>query len=135
MFILVTLTCHFDDFIVVSSPEMSVSVEAGMGLLLQLMGWAYDTTDTFSNEISALGVLFNLAGTKDGVLTLDTTDKRKKEVAQVVQGLLTPVSFPRKRHSRYGDAASFRSCRSAGITTVSMHASSLPFKQDEQLFD
>ncbi len=90
----------FDDFIIVSSPELSVSAEAGMGILLQLLGWACDTTgpkaDTFSTEISALGVLFNLAETKDGLLTLDNTEKRKTEVAQLVQRTLDSNNLSKK---------------------------------------
>ena len=86
------VTANFDDFIMVSSPELAASAEACMGLLLQLMGWAYDTTgpkaDTFSKEISALGVLFQLARTGEGCLVLDNTEKRKQEVACLVHDTL-----------------------------------------------
>ena len=98
--LLVPVTCYFGDFIIVSRPELSVSAEAGMGLLLQLMGWAYDKTgpkaDTFSTQISALGVLFNLAETKGGLLTLDNTEKRKEEVAQLVKTTLDSNNLPKK---------------------------------------
>ena len=84
------VTANFDDFIMVSSPELAASAEACMGLLLQVMGWAYDTTGhkAFSKEISALGVLFQLARTGEGCLVLDNTEKRKQEVACLVHDTL-----------------------------------------------
>ena len=57
--LLVPVSCYFDDFILVSTPEVSKSSESCMSLLLQLMGWAYNTpgpkADSFSQEIAALG--------------------------------------------------------------------------------
>ena len=85
------VSCYFDDFILISNPELSKSSESCMSLLLQLMGWAYDTSgpkaDCFSQEIAALGVLFKLDETGSGDLVLDNTQKRKDELSQLIDSL------------------------------------------------
>ena len=120
-----------------------VSAEAGMGLLLQLMGWAYDTTgpkaDTFSTQISALGVLFNLAETKDGLLTLDNIEKRKKEVVQLVKTTLDSNNLSKKEaqslrerlafaYSAYSQV--FGRAGQLALQQISLHACSTPFRQE-----
>ncbi len=35
-------TCYYDDFVVISAPELSQSSEACMSLLLDLLGWRFD---------------------------------------------------------------------------------------------
>ena len=137
---IVPVTCYFDDFIIVWSPELSVSAEAGMGLLLQLMGWAYDTTgpkaDTFSAEICALRVLFNLAETKVGLLTLDNREKRKKEVAQLVRMTLESNNLSKKEAQSLRGRLAFAYSQVFGragqlaLQQISLHASSTPFRQE-----
>ncbi len=137
---MVSVTCYFDDFIKVSSRELSVSAEAGMGLLLQLMGWAYDTTgpkaDTFSTQISAPGVLFNLAATKDGLLTLDNTEKRKKEVKQLVKMTFDSNKISKKEAKSFRGRLTFAYSQVFGragklaLQQISLHACNTPFKHE-----
>ena len=71
-----------------------------MSLLLQLMGWAYDTSgpkaDSFSREISALGVVFRLSDACIAELVLDSTQRRKDELAHLINDILTAGELDRK---------------------------------------
>jgi hypothetical protein len=95
----VVVSCYFDDFIVLSVPELSSSTEKAFAALLELVGFVYDKegpkADAMSSEVSALGVVFDLSCSQDGLLRVKNTEKRIEEVtgkiASTLEGrFLTP---------------------------------------------
>ena len=57
------LTCHFDDFVAFSMPNLCNNCQATLCLMLDLLGWQFDRegpkSDVFSGVVSALGVQFD----------------------------------------------------------------------------
>ena len=84
-----------------------------------------------------MGVLFNLAETKDGLLTVDNTEKRKKEVAQLVQMTLESNNLWKKEAQSLGGRLAFAYSQAFGragqlaLQQISLRASSTPFRRDE----
>jgi hypothetical protein len=80
----VVVSCYFDDFIVLSVPELSGPTEKAFAALLDLVGFAYDKegpkADAMSDEVTALGVIFDLSGSQNGILRVRNTDRRIEEV-------------------------------------------------------
>ena len=130
--------CYFDDFILISKPELSKSFESCVSLLLQLMGWPYDTSgpkaDCFSQEIAALGVLFKLDGTCNGDLVLDNTQKRKDELSQLIDGILTSGRLEKKEAQSLRGRLAFAYSQVFGragqmaLQQISLHACAVPFR-------
>jgi hypothetical protein len=80
----VVVSCYFDDFIVISVPELSEATEKAFAALLELVGFEYDRegpkADSMSDEVTALGVIFDLTGSKLGLVRVRNTEKRIEEV-------------------------------------------------------
>ena len=80
----VVVSCYFDDFIVRSVPELSGATEKAFAALLELLGFEYDKegpkADAMSSEVTALGVVFDLTETKNGLLRVKNTERRVEEV-------------------------------------------------------
>eukprot|EP00435_Cladocopium_sp_Y103_P056505 s1613_g19.t1 len=88
----VVLTCYFDDFVCLSGPSLARSAELTFETLLDLLGWRFDRTGEKATElgssVAALGVVFNLERTSDGLLEVQNTEKRKQDVcAQIAKTL------------------------------------------------
>lgn len=87
------LSCYFDDFVLLSGDELASNSEASFRLLLDLLGWEFDKdgdkSDSMSDEITALGVSFDLAATSDGVLKVANTEKRKRELSMTILEAIT----------------------------------------------
>jgi hypothetical protein len=95
----IVVSCYFDDFIILSVPELSSSTEKAFAALLELVGFAYDKegpkADAMSDKVTALGVVFDLSCTQSGLLKVRNTERRVEEVtakiAATLQGrFLTP---------------------------------------------
>jgi ribonuclease HI len=88
----IVVSCYFDDFIVLSVPSLSESTEKAFAALLDLVGFAYDKigpkADAVSQEVSALGVVFDLTSTEEGLLRVRNTDKRVEEVTAKIHETL-----------------------------------------------
>jgi ribonuclease HI len=88
----IVVSCYFDDFIVLSVPELSESTEKAFATLLELVGFEYDKqgpkADSMSNEVSALGVVFDLTESAQGLLRVRNTDKRIEEVTGKIASTL-----------------------------------------------
>ena len=85
-------TCYYDDFVVISTPELSKSSEACMSLLLDLLRWRFDRegpkADTFSESLTTWGVVFKLAALVDEAIVVDNTEKRRSESLQLIDDTL-----------------------------------------------
>ena len=87
------VTCYFDDYVCVSSPQLSKNSEMTFETILELLGWKYDKSgdkaDSMTSEVSALGVQLDLSRTGDGVLLVSNTEKRKSDLCRLMSETLT----------------------------------------------
>jgi ribonuclease HI len=88
----VVVSCYFDDFIVLSVPELAGPTEKAFAALLELVGFAYDKegpkADAMSEEVAALGVVFDLTSSRNGVLKVRNTERRIEEVTKKITSTL-----------------------------------------------
>ena len=96
------LTSYYDDFLAASSSvALAKNTEDSMSMLFQLLGWKYDVegpkADVFSDSVSALGVLFDLGRTHEGVVIVDNTCKRKKDLDKLIANTLRQGSLDHRR--------------------------------------
>ena len=86
------VTCYFDDYVCVSQPELASNTATCFETLLDLLGWKYDRSgdkaDEMSESVAALGVLFDLSRTKDGVVFIANTEKRKADVCSQIHAAI-----------------------------------------------
>ena len=87
------VTCYFDDYVCVSSPQLSKNSEMTFETILELLGWKYDKSgdkaDSMTSEVSALGVQLDLSRTGDGVLLVSNTDLCRLMDDTLSRGTLT----------------------------------------------
>ncbi len=87
------LTCYFDDFICVSSPQLAKNSEKTFETILDLLGWKYDKagdkSDSMSSEVAALGVQLDLSKSGEGILYVSNTEKRKGDLAKLMADTLS----------------------------------------------
>ena len=124
--------------IMISKPELVKSSESCLSLLLQLMGWAYDTSgpkaDSFSREISALGVVFRPSDTCSGELVLDNTQRRKDELVHLINDILSAGELDRKGAQSLRGRLAFACAQVFGragqlaLQQISLHACAVPFR-------
>ena len=90
---MLTWTAFYDDFICLSRPEDAKSTDMFVRFLFQSLGWELSTGPDkdvpFCEVFSALGVLIDLTGTKDGYFELGNTDGRKQELEQRVVDIVS----------------------------------------------
>ena len=100
------VSCYFDDYVCMSTPELATNSEQSFACLLDLLGWEYDCdgakNDEMSDTVSALGVEFDLRDTHLGTLKVRNTARRVVE-------LQTNIDEPLRRGSFTGkEAASLK---------------------------
>ena len=82
----------FDDFICIARPEDAASAHMTVKFLFQTLGWVLsedpEKDKGFNSTFTALGVEFDLTQTHAGVLRIGNTQKRRDELAVMVQGFL-----------------------------------------------
>ena len=90
--LLIVTTCYFDDYVVFSKESLRKNTELTFATLLDILGWKFDKSgdkaDTMSTTISALGVEFCLEEAKAGIISVQNTAKRKKELASQISEAL-----------------------------------------------
>ena len=91
--LLIVTTCYFDDYVVFSKESLSKNTELTFATLLDILGWKFDKSgdkaDTMSTIISALGVEFCLEEAKAGIISVQNTAKRKKELTSQISEALS----------------------------------------------
>ena len=130
-------TCYYDDFVVVSTPELVKSSEPCMSLLLDLLGLHYDKegpkADTFSSMLTTLGVVFDLNRSGDQSIVIKNTEKRRLESLQLIDSTLSAGVLD--KHSAqvlrgrlaFSYAQVFGMSGKAALQEVSSHAFRSPF--------
>eukprot|EP00435_Cladocopium_sp_Y103_P004054 s4006_g1.t1 len=82
----------FDDFICISRPEDASSADMTIRFLFKSLGWVVsedpDKDKGFAQVFSALGVQFDLTEVDQGILRIGNTQRRKDELAELVNGFL-----------------------------------------------
>ena len=90
--LLIVTTCYFDDYVVFSKESLSKNTELTFATLLDILGWKFDKSGdkagTMSTAISPLGVEFCLGEAKAGIISVQNTAKRKKELASQISEAL-----------------------------------------------
>ena len=130
-------TCYYDDFVVASTPELSMNSEASMALLLDLLGWRYDKegpkSDTFSSQVMTLGVQFDLAETAKGFFEVCNTAKRKEDVLNLIDSTLSDGTMDKKAAQSLRGRLAFAYSQIFGLSgklalqRISEHAFQQPF--------
>ena len=132
------LTSYYDDFLAASSVALAKNTEDSMSMLFQMLGWKYDLegpkADVFSNSVSALGVLFDLGRTREGVVVVDNTCKRKEDLDKMVAGFLEQGSLDHKHALELRGKLAFADAQVMGLAgryalqQITAHAYHSPFK-------
>lgn len=82
----------FDDFICIARPEDADSAHMTVKFLFKTLGWVLsedpEKDKGFASTFTALGVEFDLTQTHEGVLRIGNTQKRRDELATMVQGFI-----------------------------------------------
>ena len=90
--LMLPLSCYFDDFVSFATPKLCDNSQSVLCLMLELFGWKYDKegpkSDSFSESVAALGVIFKLDKTGEGHLLVCNTEKRIRDTSQFVDEVL-----------------------------------------------
>lgn len=90
-------TAFYDDFICISKPEDVDSTDMFVRFLFRSLGWELSTGPEkdvpFGEVFSALGVQFDLRGTRDGYFEVGNTDGRKSELDSRISSILEANSL------------------------------------------
>ena len=136
--LLLPTTCYYDDFVVVTTPELRQNSEQSMSLLFDLLGWAFDRegpkADSFSSEVASLGVHISLQSSFSGTIYVRNTDKRKAEVRDLLDELLEWKTLEYKAGQVLRGKMAFAQTQIAGLCAkyvlqmISQHVHCRPFK-------
>ena len=131
-------TCYYDDFVVVTTPELRQNSEQSMSLLFDLLGWSFDRegpkADTFSSEVASLGVHISLQASSSGSIHVKNTDKRKSDMTELLDQLLERKSLEYKDGQVLRGKMAFAQTQMAGLSAkyalqvISQHVHGRPFK-------
>ena len=94
----VPTTNYFDDFVLVALESDRSSCSRTFHEVLKLLGWRLsdDKSTNWDTSFEALGVLFEIDQTGTGVLRITNTEKRRKELLESIQKILTLGQLPQK---------------------------------------
>eukprot|EP00435_Cladocopium_sp_Y103_P071654 s1005_g38.t1 len=94
----------YDDFISFSKPILSGSTEKTISLLFKLLGWNFaeegDTAEPFSDQCSALGVLFDLTLAAEGKALIRNTAARQTELCENLSKVIAEGKLQSKQAQR-----------------------------------
>eukprot|EP00435_Cladocopium_sp_Y103_P065000 s975_g26.t1 len=89
---LLTWSSFFDDYIVFSSPPLAKSTELAVSALFKLLGWLFAEDGRkcvpFSESCEALGVVFDLSSSSQGVCRVSNTAPRISELEMEIERIL-----------------------------------------------
>ena len=96
----IPMSCYFDDFVIFSPPGLTNSSQAALSLMLDIFGWGFDRegpkSDSFSSNVTALGVAFNLDPTVDGRLEVHNTERRLSEAVDSLDRIIESQRLSKK---------------------------------------
>ena len=136
----IPMSCYFDDFVIFSPPALSNSSQTSLCLMLDILGWAFDRegrkSDTFSTQVSALGVVFDLGPTSSGRLEVHNTEKRLKEAVESLDRFIASKKSNKRDaltlrgRLAFCDAFVFGRLGKVSLQNITHHAYAKPFKAE-----
>eukprot|EP00434_Breviolum_minutum_P016189 symbB.v1.2.014265.t1/scaffold1033.1/size247163/3 len=133
----IPMSSYFDDYVIFAPPELSTNTQAVLCLMLDIFGWAFDKegpkSDSFSRQVTALGVVFKLDPTSDGRLEIHNTEKRLKESVAAIDKILASKSLGKRDalvlrgRLAFCDAFIFGRLGKISLQSITQHAYARPF--------
>ena len=88
-------TNYFDNYVTFSPADEVSQTTQIMRIFLDLLGWTFardgSKTPPFSDLCKALGVVINVLKLHKGILTVDNSERRKKELSNFISNILSSV--------------------------------------------
>ena len=113
-------TSFYDDFISLSRPTLASYTETTISTLFKLLGWAFaedgDKCLPYANICEALGVLFDLKGSKAGSIFVCNTTNRVTELCGDIQEVLDAKTLSAKQTQRFRGRMQFAESQLFGRT-------------------
>jgi hypothetical protein len=92
------ITNYFDDFIMLSTPELAMNAWLSFEKLLLMCGVSFATDERkrkpWSSSFSALGVSFRLDKCTEGIVSVENTSARKEELSAAIDEILLAGTLP-----------------------------------------
>eukprot|EP00435_Cladocopium_sp_Y103_P065975 s975_g28.t1 len=130
-------SCYFDDFVSFTYPDLAGNTQASLCLMLDILGRGFDkegpTSDDFSMLVKALGVQFDLSSCGDGQLVVSNTEKRIREIVELLDGVLAAGSLERRDafilrgRIAFCDVFLFGRLGKIALQNITRHAYAKPF--------
>lgn len=134
----IPLSCYFDDFVIASTPELAHNTQSSLSVFLDLLGWAYDKVgpkaDNFSPSTAALGVVFDMDKSDNGMISVSNTEKRISETRAMIDSFLEKgeMSFKESQVARgrlaFCDAHIFGRAGKTALQEISNRGYAKPFR-------
>ena len=134
----IPLSCYFDDFVLAAPPSLAQNTEACFTILLTLLGWNFDKTgpkaDSFSRMVAALGVIFKLDHSGDGIVLVSNTDRRLAQVCDLIDDFLEKGTMTCKQAQEargrlaFADSYVFGRAGKSTLQAITAHGFAKPFK-------
>eukprot|EP00435_Cladocopium_sp_Y103_P013179 s2353_g3.t1 len=131
------LTCYFDDFVSFAVPALCNNTQSTLCLMLDILGWRFDRegpkSDDFSANVSALGVLFDLSDTINGILQVRNTKKRIEDTTLFLENVIRSDKLSKKDalilrgKLAFCDAFIFGRIGKLALQDITKHAYANPF--------
>ena len=130
-------SCYVDDFVTFTTPGLAGNSQSVLCLMLDILGWGFDRegpkSDDFSDRVAALGVVFLLDKSLQGILVVTNTDRRIREGVEFLERILQQ----RKLHKKdalvlrgrlsFCDAFIFGRLGKIALQNITKHAYAKPF--------
>ena len=131
------VSCYFDDFVSFTYGDLACNTQSTLCIMLDLLGWGFDKegpkSDDYSQLVKALGVQFDLASCKDGILKVCNTERRIKETLQLLEDTMSAGSLQKKDalvlrgRLAFCDAFIFGRLGKIALQNITKHAYATPF--------
>jgi hypothetical protein len=113
-------TSFYDDFISLSKPAMAGYTETTISTLFKLLGWAFaedgDKCLPYASICEALGVMFDLKGSRAGSILVCNTKNRVTELCGDIQEVLDSKTLSAKQAQRLRGRMQFAESQMFGRT-------------------
>ena len=94
-FLRIVWTNFYDDFIVLSDPQLESNTGNAVASLLKLLGWVFATVTSgkkaapFRTSCRALGIKFDLTQSRAGIAELVNTEERVSELCSLLNDVIS----------------------------------------------
>ena len=130
-------SCYFDDFVTFTTPGLAGNSQSVLCLMLDILGWGFDRegpkSDDFSDRVAALGVVFLLDKSLQGILVVTNTDRRIREGVEFLERILQQRKLQKKDalvlrgRLSFCDAFIFGRLGKIALQNITKHAYAKPF--------